>query len=148
MRNKHALLISIRPRFAEMIFSGRKTVELRRVRPKALKEGDLALVYVTSPTKELQGAFEVQKIISASPDALWKKLGAKTGVSRKEFDAYFVGKQIAHAILIKKAWKLDCPIQLSSLKRRSGGFQPPQSFHYIRNREFTVTPTTGNVGRN
>src|ERR1035437_1926519 len=137
--NNHALLISIRPRFAEMIFAGSKTVELRRVCPR-ISSGDLALVCVSSPTKELQGAFEVGKVISASPSALWKKIGKKSGVTRKEFFAYFHGKTEAHALVIKRAWKLPVAICLTALRRSKGGFRPPQSFHYLkRNKSSLLT---------
>ena len=135
--NSHALLISIRPRFAEMIFSGSKTVELRRVCPK-LSMGDLALVYVSSPSKQLQRAFEVGKVISASPSALWQKIGKKSGITRKEFFAYFRGKTKAHALVIKRAWKLPAPICLTTLRRRRGGFRPPQNFHYLKRNESSL----------
>jgi predicted transcriptional regulator len=135
--NNHALLISIRPRFAEMIFSGRKTVELRRVCPK-LSSGDLALVYVSSPAKALQGAFEVGKVISASPSALWRKIGKKSGITRTEFFVYFRGKSKAHALIIKRAWKLPVPICLTTLRRRKGGFRPPQNFHYLKRNESSL----------
>jgi predicted transcriptional regulator len=131
----HALLISIRPKFAAKIFLGTKTVELRRVRPR-VAAGDLALVYVSSPTKELQGAFEVAQVISASPTALWKKFGRQSGVARSEFRRYFAGKSVAHAIVIKRAWKLPIALPLPQLRRRRGGFRPPQSFHYISSIEF------------
>jgi predicted transcriptional regulator len=135
--SKHALLISIRPRFAEMIFAGSKTVELRRVCPK-ISSGDLALVYVSSPTKELQGAFEVGKVVSASPSAMWKKIGKKSGITRKEFFGYFHGKAEAHALVIKRAWKLPVPICLTTLRRRNGGFRPPQNFHYLKRNESSL----------
>jgi predicted transcriptional regulator len=131
MKTNHAFLISIRPRFADMIFSGSKTVELRRVCPK-VSAGDLALVYVSSPVMELRGSFEVGKIISASPSALWKKIGSKAGVTREEFFAYFQGKKQAHALVIKRAWQLPAPIGLKALRRNSGGFRPPQNFHYLK----------------
>lgn len=130
--SKHALLISIRPQFAKMIFAGSKTVELRRVCPK-ISSGDLALIYVSSPTKQLQGAFEVGKVISTSPSSLWKKVGKMSGVTRKEFFAYFNGKKEAHALVIKRAWKLPAPICLTTLRRSKGGFRPPQNFHYVKN---------------
>jgi predicted transcriptional regulator len=133
---QHALLISIRPRFAAMIFEGTKTVELRRVKPRAAS-GDLAFVYVSSPTKELQGAFEVAKVVSASPSDLWVTLGRRTGISRAEFRQYFAGKEMAHAIVIRRAWKLPLALPLPALRERGGGFQPPQSFHYIRRLDFT-----------
>jgi predicted transcriptional regulator len=127
---KHALLISIRPRFAELIFAGKKTVELRRTRPK-VSPGDLVLVYVSSPAKQLQGAFEVKKMISAAPSTLWRKVGKNSGIARAEFLDYFRGKTQAHAVVIRRVWKLSGPIDLSTLRRQKGGFRPPQSFHYI-----------------
>ena len=135
--SKHALVISIRPRFAEMIFAGSKTVELRRVCPK-ISAGDLALIYVSSPSKQLQGAFEVGKVISASPSALWRKLGKKSGITRAEFFDYFQGKSKAHALVIKRVWKLSAPICLTALRRRKGGFRPPQNFHYLKRNESSL----------
>jgi predicted transcriptional regulator len=117
-----------------MIFAGSKTVELRRVCPK-ICSGDLALVYVSSPAKELRGAFEVGKVISASPSALWRKIGKKSGLTRNEFLTYFHGKTKAHALTIKRAWKLPVPICLTTLRRRKGGFRPPQNFLYLRRNE-------------
>lgn len=133
--SQHALLISIRPRFAAKIFEGTKTVELRRVKPR-VSSGDLALVYVSSPTKELQGAFEVAGTVSAAPSALWRQLSKKTGLTRAEFRRYFSGKTVAHAIVIKRAWKLPIALPLPKLRQRRGGFRPPQSFHYICKIEF------------
>lgn len=128
--SNHAFLISIRPRFAEMIFAGSKTVELRRVCPK-VSAGDLALVYVSSPAMELRGSFEVGKILTASPSALWNKVGKSSGITRAEFFAYFKNKKRAHALVIKRAWPLPNPVGLKTLRRYKGGFRPPQNFHYL-----------------
>jgi predicted transcriptional regulator len=143
MKNNHAFLISIRPRFAEMIFAGSKTVELRRVCPQ-VSVGDLALVYVSSPTKELCGSFEVGKILTGSPTALWNKVGQKSGITHAEFFAYFKGKKQAHALVIKRAWRLPEPIGLKALRGSTGGFRPPQNFHYLnRNDSSLLTSLTG-----
>src|SRR5687768_1590251 len=127
---QRALLISIRPRFAAEIFAGTKTVELRRVKP-GMVAGDLALVYVSAPAMELQGAFEIASLISAAPSAIWKQMGKKSALTRAEFRKYFFGKKVAHAIVIKRAWKLPVALPLPKLRQRLGGFRPPQSFHYI-----------------
>jgi predicted transcriptional regulator len=127
---KHAVLISIRPRFAEMIFDGSKTVELRRV-CQTMSPGDLALVYVSFPAKELRGIFEAGKIISAAPRALWPRVKKRCGLTRKEFFAYFDGKDTAHSITIKRSWKLSEAVCLTALRRRRGGFRPPQNFFYL-----------------
>jgi predicted transcriptional regulator len=133
--SKHALLLSIRPRFAAMIFAGAKTVELRRVRP-TIEPGDLALVYVTSPVKEIQGAFKVGETVSATPAFIWKELGKRTGLTRQEFDAYFRGVNEAHALVIEEAWTLPKPVRLASIRKEKRGFRPPQSYHYIRGNGF------------
>jgi predicted transcriptional regulator len=114
-----------------MIFEGTKTVELRRVRP-TISAGELALVYVTSPTKEIQGAFRVGKTVSGSPASVWKQFGKQTGITRGEFDSYFRGKVEAHALVIEEAWTLPKPVRLACLRKEKRGFRPPQSFHYIR----------------
>lgn len=128
---KNAFLISIKPRFAEMIFSGTKTVELRRVPPK-VGSGDLGLVYVSSPTKQLQGCFEVARVVSGTPAALWRSLGKRSRVSRQAFFAYFKGKDQAHALIIKRSWKLATPVRLASLREQNRNFHPPQNFQYLR----------------
>jgi predicted transcriptional regulator len=129
--SKNAFLISIKPQFAEMIFSRKKTVELRRVPPK-VEKGDMGLVYVSSPVKELQGCFEVAGIVSGSPTALWEQLGKKSGITRRALFTYFRGKAVAHAIVIQRVWKLPAPVRLSSLREQQTGFRPPQNFHYLK----------------
>jgi predicted transcriptional regulator len=120
-----------------MIFAGSKTVELRRVCPR-VSSGDLVLVYVSSPVKEVRGAFEIEEVISATPAFLWRKVGKMSGIARKEFQAYFLNKKKAHALVIKRAWMLAEPICLTTLRRRKGGFRPPQNFHYLKRNESSL----------
>jgi predicted transcriptional regulator len=133
---KDALLISVRPRFAEMIFAGTKTVELRRIRPR-LGNGDLVFVYVSSPAKALEGAFEVSQVVSGTPTSIWRRFNGGTGLSKREFDTYFEGKQTAFAIVIHQHWKLPIPVRLAMLRKFKDGFHPPQSYHYICRQTFS-----------
>jgi len=55
----HVLLLSIQPKYANLIFEGKKTTELRRVRPR-VNQGDFVLIYVSSPDKVLLGSCEVE----------------------------------------------------------------------------------------
>ena len=134
MRNR-ALLISLRPRFAKMIFAGTKKVELRRVRPR-IGKGDMVFIYVSSPVMALEGAFEVGRIVSGTPQTIWEKFNRKTGLSKQEFDSYYKGKQMAFAILIERYWQLPVPVRLAKLRKERNGFHPPQSYHYICKRAF------------
>lgn len=125
-----ALLLSIHPNYAEMIFNGIKKTELRKVKPR-LKSGDLVLIYVTSPVKALAGAFEVDEIIEKRTDELWYDVKGKCGITRDEFKDYFEGAEIGYGISFNKVWKFSSPAKLNSLRDQCPGFRPPQGYHYI-----------------
>lgn len=124
------LLISIRPRFADLILGGSKTVELRRIRP-AVDEGDRVLLYASSPVRELIGSCTVAGVDVGSADELWKSHGDHSGVSRSEFDHYFEGAVRAVGISLREPRRVRRPRTLAELRRRLPGFSPPQSFGYL-----------------
>jgi predicted transcriptional regulator len=125
-----ALFVSVKPRFAEMILAGRKTVELRRVRP-AVAPGALVILYASSPAKEVVGTGRVVAIEVSSPSALWESHGSLSGLSRREFRGYFAGVGEAVAISLADVRRLPEPVPLAELQRRWRGFRPPQSFRYL-----------------
>jgi predicted transcriptional regulator len=118
-----------------MIFAGTKTVELRRMRPR-LKKGDMVFVYVSSPVKALEGAFEVAEIVTGSPRSMWRQFGRETGLSQQEFDNYCSGKSLVYGIRVRRCWRLADPIRLANLKKQRNGFHPPQGYQYISEQEF------------
>lgn len=126
----NAILMSIRPQYAKMIFDRKKTVELRRIKPKTLGSGDLILVYVSSPMKSLVGAFKVAHVVEKPLSSLWKAVKDHAGVSYAEFSNYYNGVQLGVAIFIKDVWLLPKPIHLSDLQKDINGFYPPQNFRY------------------
>ena len=132
---KNVLLLSIKPQYAKKIFDGSKTVELRRIKPKHLKDGDLILVYESAPVKALVGAFEVEKVIEDSIGRLWKKVENKSAISRDEYDSYFEGASTGVGIFVRDVWKLPSPISLENLKQEPYLFTPPQSFRYATDSE-------------
>ena len=125
--NGTALLLSIKPRYADAIFAHKKTVELRRVRPR-VGSGDLVLIYVSSPRCSLEGAFEVDEVLEGKPKTLWKRIAASAGVTRDEYLDYFGERETAFAIVIRKVWHL-APVSLSDL--RKADIRPPQSYQYL-----------------
>jgi predicted transcriptional regulator len=125
-----ALFLSLRPRFAEMLLDGRKTVELRRVRPTA-DEGSIVLLYASSPERTLVGRAEIAEIQVDSLDTIWRQHSRATGLTRDEYDAYFGGVDQAVAITLRSIRRLAQPRPLDELRRRLVGFRPPQSFRYL-----------------
>jgi len=134
----NVLLLSIQHKYASMIFEGRKEVELRRVRPRHLNNGDLILVYVTSPEQALFGLLEVEKVINMPPDQLWEVVQDKAGVSHEIFLQYYKNSSIGFAIFLKKKSIFDPPIKLEQLREKWSDFRPPQCYHYLKDREFNI----------
>lgn len=131
---KNALLLSLRPRFVELLLRGEKTVELRRVRP-SVGEGTLVLLYASSPTMQLVGQARVGEIRCASLSKIWSDYGHATGISREEYDQYFTGTTQAVAIALLDVQRLSTPRPLTDLRHRLAGFQPPQSYRYLDRRQ-------------
>lgn len=123
-----ALLLSIKPRFADAIFAGTKHFELRKVKPK-VESGDLVLVYVTSPRCSLEGVFRVGSVLEMPPEQLWPRVRSSCALTKSEFMDYYTGKTTAFAITILEAWRLDTPVQLSEL--RTERIIPPQGYRYL-----------------
>ena len=55
------IVLSLKPRYAEAILSGAKTVELRRIEPK-LSVPTRALIYASTPVKALLGTCIVERV--------------------------------------------------------------------------------------
>jgi predicted transcriptional regulator len=118
-------LLSVKPRFAEAILDGDKTVELRKQRFGA--DVSLVLIYATSPVARIVGWFEVGNIDAAKPATLWRKYREATGISAAEFKGYYGGAEVGYAITVDRAARLDEPIPLIHV----GIASAPQNFRYL-----------------
>lgn len=135
--DRAALLMSIKPWFAELVLVGAKTVELRRVRPR-VELGMPVLLYASSPQRALVGSGVVGGIGAGSPDEIWALHGDATGVSQARFREYFAGAQRAVAITVQHAQAFEDPLPLRDLRRSLRGVNPPQSFRYLDHRELDL----------
>lgn len=134
MSDARALFVSVKPVYAELLLSGEKTVELRRVRPHA-ELGCEVLIYASSPAKELVGVARLSAVDVMKPDDLWLEFGARTGISRDAFDEYFDGASRGVALSLDGARRLERRVPLGELRKILRGFRPPQSFLYLASAE-------------
>ncbi len=124
------LLLSIHPRYSDLIFSKIKKYELRRRLP-GLSRGDIVWVYETTPTQAVVGYFTVKQVHMATPQSIWRKAGPLTCVEKSMFDSYYGVRTQAFAIEIESAVRLKRKIALETLRAEWPGFSPPQSFRYV-----------------
>jgi predicted transcriptional regulator len=81
------LLLSLRPRFAEAILSGAKTVELRR-RPVKAVSGTVVVLYASAPTMAVVGTAVLVDVVALSPHTAWRRYRHTLALSWAEFTEY------------------------------------------------------------
>ena len=128
------LILSLKPRYADLIFEGVKKAELRR-RPLVQMKGGDVFVYVTSPIMELRGGFRVGEVWAGTPQDIWEKVSERAGVNREDFDAYYAGQSIAYALEITGVWEYANPPGLGTLRKLFDNFVVPQSWRYVKPEE-------------
>ena len=121
------VLLSIRPNHVENIFNGSKKFEFRR-KIFARKDVRTVVIYCTMPVGCVVAEFDIQGIIEADPESLWKVTEKASGVSKAYFDVYFEGRNKAYALQIGEVRRFAKPIPPVEL---FAGFIPPQSYMYI-----------------
>lgn len=120
------VLLSIKPEYAEKILCGGKKYEFRRTLFKSPSVTKI-VIYATSPVRKVIGEFDIDCIISLEIDNLWEKTKHYAGINKKFYDSYFHGKEIGHAIKIKRARRYLKYLELGDYEVRCA----PQSFVYL-----------------
>ena len=121
--------MSVRPRFAEAILDGIKTIELRRTRVSA-PPGTKLVLYASAPTMAVVGIATIVAVETSSPRQIWRRHRGHVCITKAEYDAYFAEAEFATAIAIGTPERLAAPHTLATL-RAATGFRPPQSYRYL-----------------
>lgn len=130
---KKSILISIKPKYCDLIFSGRKTVELRRVFSRDLIVGGEMILYATAPVSAIVGYTYVGCVEKKWLPCLKALYRRRAMVSFEEFAEYFKGKKVGYGIPLVYKHAFQRPFRLASIRRRIADFRPPQNFCYTKN---------------
>ena len=120
----NVILLSIKPKYADAIMSGQKTVEFRRW--QFTPHAEHVVIYTTRPVQKIVGYFRIAGTERASKTVLWAKYGEKGAISRKNLFSYLENVPSALAIRIGPCWMLREAISLRGIATC-----PPQSFTYL-----------------
>jgi predicted transcriptional regulator len=122
------LLLSITPRHAERIFSGDKSVEIRR-RFSTKWAGAKSVIYASSPEKRLRGEVSIADVVPGPPDMIWNTFSSEIGCSHEEFESYAKGSDEVSALVLNDVMAYAQPIPLAQLEYLlQDQLMPPQSY--------------------
>jgi predicted transcriptional regulator len=126
-----AVLLSVKPRYADLIVAGQKRVEFRRV--WAHEPVSWVAVYSSSPAQKIVGIVEVESVVVASASTLWLLNGSRGGgLTRTELRNYFSGRLKGNAVILGQVLRPQAPIEPAKIVQ---GFRAPQSFRYLTDSE-------------
>ena len=121
------VILSIRPKFCQLIFDGQKKYEYRK-RVFTRSDVDKVYIYATKPICRIVGYFTIAAMIEDSPNVMWQMTHEGSGITKEYFDAYFKNCHTAYAIKIGEVVKLDTPIDPKEVIKN---FHAPQNFMYV-----------------
>ena len=121
-----AVLLSIKPEFAHKIFEGSKKFEFRK---QVFKDASVkkVIVYSSSPEQKVIGEFEIETILSDTPNNIWIQTKLYSGISQEFYDEYFKGRDNAYAIKVASTKRYRKKKSLADYNVQSA----PQSFAYV-----------------
>ena len=125
-------LMSIKPKWAKELYSGKKTVEFRKNSPPV---GSLVFLYESTPVKAVTGCFIVESIFIGPAYRVWYQCSTATdwkpgSVRNADLVAYAGGKSATCcAILVMSPWRFS---QDDSVLLEKYAVIPPRSWQRLR----------------
>ena len=135
IRHKY-LFIAVKPEYANKLISGKKDIELRKMKPN-VQPGDYVIIYASAPVKAVVGFGKVKTIIECTPKCLWESYSNRLGINEQSYLSYYDGYHKAIGIefdMIKSVM----PIGLEELRKVNPCFQPPQIYRYVTNEDIVT----------
>ncbi len=128
----NAVLLSIKPRYVDLILAGTKRVELRRSWPS--NDIGVMVLYSSAPIQKLVGVAFINRIEECDFESLWPLADANGGgVTYDELKTYVEGKKTAFGVMIDRVKIAEIQVDPKEL---FPDFTPPQSFLYLDPTDF------------
>lgn len=125
------ILLSIRNRYLERIFSGKKHIELRRKFSEKL-EGCVALLYAPQPVGKVMGDAVISGVVTDTPERIWKGFHYHLGCTREEYESYCGSADRLSALFLTNICRYPRPFDWEILEKVFTGFtRPPQNYQRI-----------------
>ena len=124
-KRKTVVVMAIKPKYAEAIYSGKKRWEFRTQLPPV---PGWVLIYESAPVSAVTGRVFLAAKIQGDPSFVWnvmktqKVIGQLPGISQREFYAYCGKRSSVSACATFFAEPFDSPVPLPE------GVRPPQNW--------------------
>ena len=115
------VIMAIKPRFAKMIYEGRKVWEFRKTPPPLMQ---LVLIYESAPVSAITGTLMFRSKVEGILDDVWEKVSRSkvfafngTGIRYSDLRKYVGDSKTVAALRVCAVERIDAPVKVS--------FRPP-----------------------
>lgn len=126
------LLMSIKTKYANEIFSGKKKYEFRRKSIGDKNCNKKIYIYSSENEKAIVGYIVVDRILKGDLDYI---LNETNYFDNKDIVDYFIGSKECFALHINNYYRFKNPIQLDEIRSVDNKFVIPQFYRYISEKE-------------
>jgi len=130
-QNLITVCFSIKPVYSEKIMTGEKKYELRKRLPNG--NMDFIVIYTTTPICKIVGYAKVKEVHVKTVNDMWEIVSSSAGICKKDYMAYFHGKDNAYAIELENIRRFKKPFNIKEINKN---FSAPQSFCYVKEEDF------------
>jgi predicted transcriptional regulator len=114
------ILIAIKPKYVQKIFSGEKKWEYRKKTPEAIPKK--IYIYETAPTSAIVGEAKVKSSVWNFVNDLYWDTEENSGITLEEFEEYFEDCLTGRAYELEKPIKYRKPIKVKNA---------PQNYYFM-----------------
>jgi len=127
----NALVMSIRPQYAERLLTGKKSVEIRKSFAGHW-QGQRVTLYASAPAKRLVGEARIERVFTGAPDQVWEMYGEGIGCARGEFDQYAGAARKISAVVMCDVRPYHRPLSISDASDLvAENLRPPQTHQAV-----------------
>lgn len=120
-------MITLEEKYCNAILDGRKKIEVRTRKPKALSAGDAVLVCMKGTHGRVPFYFTVDAIADCSPRILWNFNKHQMAIDEADYWAYTKGKAIVYGLRIRKVYQYGTEVTIHDF----GVHKAPQWFTVV-----------------
>ena len=102
------VIMSLKPEYGKLVFSGSKTVELRN-RVVRIEPGTTIWIYFTTPERKIVGVVDVRSVVYGSPPEIWRRYHKRMCIDQVRFEEYVGDRARVTALVLKDVRRLDTP---------------------------------------
>lgn len=101
----------------------------------ALSQGDIVILYESSPIQRITAYCVIDSVVALSPAEMWSTYSCVLGINKEDYDSYFLSASCAYGLCLKNVVEFSHPIKLND---SLGILRPPQSYRYLEEADFTT----------